>query len=288
MNTVKIFLRTDHLNKNGTHTVCVRLIKNRRKKDLSLKIFVYVKDWNFSKNLVAKSDPDFLRKNKLIKKFINKSENIVDSCLFNDEDLTFDDFEKQLLNKEYTDASFIDFVTDELKTKNFSAETLHTYRTQISKLQKFKPKLAFSEINKNFVLNYKNYMLNELGNNLNTTNKCLSMLKTFVNWGVENKLIKDNPFDAVKISKINGDRESLSESELEILEKIYVTDKLNSRQSNVLRYFLFVCYTGLRYSDVKNLKYRDIKKRLLNGKEINFIHMTMHKTKQTVSIPIIQ
>ncbi len=288
MNSVKIFLRTDHLNDTGTNTVCVRLLSNRRKKDVSLHIYVNPKDWNFTRNIVNKSDTAYLRKNKLITKFINKAENIVDTCFFNDESLTFDDFEKQLFNKEYGDSSFIEFVIDEISKKDFAHETFRTYKSQITKLQQYRKNILFSEINLSFVNNYKTFMLKQLKNNLNTANKSLAMLKTFVNWGVENKLIKDNPFEQVKITKGKGNREHLSESELEKLENLYLENNMNYRQLNVLRYFLFVCYTGLRYTDIKNLKYSDIKKRLLKGDEINFIDLKMHKTNLDVSIPIIK
>lgn len=287
MNTVKIFLRTHHLNKDGTHAVCIRLIVNRRKKDISLRIYANPKDWNFSRNIINKSDPNFLRKNKLLKKFKNKAENIVDDAFFNEEVLTLDDFERKLWNKEYCDVSFIDFVNDELDNKNYSSETLKTYRTQITKLHRFKSKVAFSDINKSFIERYKAFMLNDLNNSMNTANKCLSMLKVFVNWGIESKLVKDNPFDAIKISKGKGKREYLSVSELEKLEKLYADFNLNARQLNVLRYFLFVCYTGLRYTDVKNLKYNHIKNRFIDNTEILFIDLKMHKTGLDVSIPII-
>ncbi|NOZ36022.1 MAG: site-specific integrase [Chlorobi bacterium] len=288
MNSVKIFLRTDHLNTTGTHTVYIRLISNRRKKDISLHIYVKPNDWMFSKNLVKKSDPKYLRKNKLIKKYLNKAESIVDEYFFNDEQLTFDDFEKKLLNKEYSDASFTDFVNDELAEKNYSAETLKTYLTQITKLQRFKKKLAFSEINKSFITGYKEFMLKELGNNPNTANKSLSMLKTFVNWAVEKNLMKDNPFNNIKITKGKGKREYLNIAELNKLENLYYDKELDYKQLNVLRYFLFVCYTGLRYTDIKNLKYSHIKKRLFRDGEIEFIELKMHKTGLDVSIPIIE
>lgn len=288
MNTVKIFLRTDQINKSGSHSVCIRLIINRRKKDLSLRIYVKPNDWVFAKNIVKQSDPKSLRKNKLIRKYINKAENIVDDCFFNNEILTFDDFERKLFNKEYSDASFVEFVNDELADKNYSAETLKTYLTQITKLQRFKKKLAFSEINKSFIERYKRFMIEKLGNNSNTANKSLSMLKTFVNWGVEQKLIKENPFNSIKITKGKGKREHLNIYELNKLEKLYTENDLGYRQLNVLRYFLFVCYTGLRYTDIKNLKYSHIKKRLFRDGEIDFIDLKMHKTGLDVSIPIIK
>ena len=288
MNTLKLFLRTDQKNKDGSHSVCIRLTMKRRKKDVSLRIYVKPSDWMFSKNLVKKSDPKHLRKNKLIKKYSNKAESIVDECFFNDEQLTFDDFKNKLLNKEYSDASFIEFVNDELAIKNYSAETLKTYLTQITKLQRFKKKLAFSEINKSFILGYKDFMINKLGNKSNTANKSLSMLKTFVNWAIEKNLIKDNPFNNIKITKGKGKREHLNIAELRKLENLYLDNDLGYRQLNVLRYFLFVCYTGLRYTDIKHLKYSHIKKRLFRDGEIDFIDLKMHKTGLDVSIPIIE
>ena len=97
MNTINIFLRNDHFNQDGSQSVCIRLISNRRKKDVSLRIYVKHKDWDFKRNVVFKSDKDCERKNKLIKKYKNKAINIVDEYFFKDENLTFDDFEKRLL-----------------------------------------------------------------------------------------------------------------------------------------------------------------------------------------------
>jgi site-specific recombinase XerD len=288
MNTVKILLRTDQENKDGTHTVTARTFINKHKRDLSLRIYVKIKDWSFARGLVKKSDKNHVRKNRLIIKFKNKIENIIDDAFLNDVCLTFDDFKSQLFNKEYNDSSFYDFVTDGLQQKKLANETSRTYKSQITKLKKYRKQLAFSEINKSFILSYKNYMLSVLGNNLNTTNKSLASLKTFINWAIEEHLIKENPFNNIKISKVKGKRQYLTVSELERLEKLYAEFKLNARQLNVLRYFLFVCYTGLRYTDLKNLRYRQIRKRLIDGNEILFIDLKMHKTQLDVSIPIIK
>lgn len=287
MNSVKIFYRTDHLNKDGTHTVYIRLISKRRKKDISLRIYVKPNDWSFSRNFVKKSDPKYLRKNKLITKYLNKGENIVDDYFLTDQQLSFTDFEKLIKNKEYSDDSFIEFVLDEIQKKDFAYETLRTYKSQITKLQHFRKNILFSEINLSFVKAYKSFMLKKLGNKPNTANKSLAMLKTFVNWSVEKKLIKDNPFKQIKIAKGMGQREYLSVSEVEKLEYIYKHGDLKYRQQNVLRYFLFVCYTGLRFTDIKHLKYKHIKKRLFKGNTVDFIELHMHKTKTLVSIPLI-
>jgi len=44
MNTVKIFLRSDHFNQDGSQAVYLRLISCRRKKDVSIRIYVKPND----------------------------------------------------------------------------------------------------------------------------------------------------------------------------------------------------------------------------------------------------
>lgn len=83
--------------------------------------------------------------------------------------------------------------------------------------------------------------------------------------------MKDNPFEKLKFSQNIVDRDYLNLSELNIIENLYYKDILSAKQKNVLQYFLFVCYTGLRYTDIKNLKYKDLKNRFIDDKATKFI-----------------
>jgi len=65
-------------------------------------------------------------------------------------------------------------------------------------------------------------MLNVLKINLNTVNKSLSMLKTFVNWAVDEKLIKENPFNNIKITNGKPKPEYLSIFELKLLVELFI------------------------------------------------------------------
>jgi len=58
-----------------------------------------------------------------------------------------------------------------------------------------------------------------------------------------------------------------------------VTKSLKPNKANVLRYFLFCCYTCVRYSDVANLRYSNI----IDG---TYISLVMIKTKEHVIIPL--
>ena len=77
-------------------------------------------------------------------------------------------------------------------------------------------------------------------------------------------------------------------AELESLEKLFAAGNLKATQYNVLRYFLFSCYTGLRYTDMKNFKFGMLQKVNYNNSEKTIIKLEQHKTKNIVSIPVIE
>jgi len=92
MMTFKIFLRTDHTNSDGTNTVYLRLVKNRRKKDHSLHINIRQKDWNPTINRIRKTGKDFIRLNRLITRYENSAKNIIDDHILFQKDLSFTSF----------------------------------------------------------------------------------------------------------------------------------------------------------------------------------------------------
>lgn len=288
MISFKIFLRKDHQNDDGSNSVYLRLINNRKKKDISLRIFVLLKHWNLSLNRVKKTDPDWDRKNKRLIKYENRARNIIDEHFLYDKPLSFSIFTQKFFITEAESSSFYDYVLNSLDNRKLSKETYKGYKSQITKLKVFRKELLFSEVNAFFIHQYKKYLLDELGNNENTTSKCLRSIKTFINWAIEDELMKTNPFQNIKTKHFDGNREYLSIMELEKLEKIYSDGRLKDNLHHVLRYFLFACYTELRYTDIKDLCFNHIKKASFNRTEFDMIDINMHKTKLQVTIPLIK
>ena len=286
MYSIKIFLRKDQVNKDGKNSVTLRFINNRLKKYYSLRIYVYKKDWSYAHLRVKKSDKEFARKNKLITKFENKAKNIIDSFFLNDRQLSFNEFSKHLWNKEYNDSSFVEFVSNKLSKRKLAKQTFKAYKSQLSKMNQFKSKIYFSDLTPSFIHEYKQFIMDELGNNENTTNKSLRILKLFINWAIDDKLMKENPFINFKLKHVDGKREYLTILEMNKLERLYKSKELKNNLHNVLRYFLFACYTGLRYIDLKEFSFKHIKKSSVNRTEFEIIEITMHKTKLPVVIPL--
>ena len=111
-------------------------------------------------------------------------------------------------------------------------------------------------------------------------------MRNMINRAISQKIISENIFERFTIKSEPGHRESLNDKELKELEDLLVKGTGIKYLDNVLRYFLFTCYTGLRYQDLKKLRFMDLKKETENGIEENMIKIVMHKTREPVSIPI--
>jgi len=115
----------------------------------------------------------------------------------------------------------------------------------------------------------------------NTTLKYISNLKKIVNGCIRKGWLTKDPFAGFKRTKQEVEREALTELELEkIGSKVFLTDRLNI----VRDIFLFSCYTGLAYADVKKLRRSEIAQGI-DGNSWIFTHRK--KTDTQSRIPLL-
>lgn len=111
----------------------------------------------------------------------------------------------------------------------------------------------------------------------NTAMKTMKTLKTVILYGIKLGVIHSNPYLGVKLHLEPVDRGFLTEEELQsIIKKDFEIDRLGF----VRDLFVFSCFTGLSYIDVKKLKADNIV--TLNG--IEWIKMAREKTSTPVSV----
>jgi len=148
----------------------------------------------------------------------------------------------------------------------------------MTKLKQFRSKVSFKDINPFFWKQYEAWLIDK-GNSENTIHKAFRTVKAYLNKAIDAGILKSNPLKGVKVKKIEGSREFLTLEELRVLQDLYASEKLNKMKQTILGYFLFACYTGLRYTDVKNLTH-------LNIHDDGTIQIKVHKTRQNLIIPI--
>lgn len=277
--TIKV-VQKDYTRKDKTKNIFLRLTINRRHKYFRLNVFSNPD--HFQSGIISRSDPDHDDKNNLIEHFRLKAQGIIHTFRITDQIITFDRFSQEFETGQVNKDSFYEFVEDQIQLLDgkLTKGTLKNYKDQVNKMKTFRSELSFSEIDLRFIYRYEQYLINNRHNNKNTVVKSLIFIKQIINKAVSQNILTENPIQDYKLKRIVGDREFLSVDELNTLEELYSKNTLKSNRSNVLRYFLFSCYTGLRYQDIKKLRFKDIK-------EGKYISIQMGKTKEYVNIPLI-
>jgi len=290
----KIFLRVDTPRKDGSIGVYLRARVNRKKKDFSLGVSIFEpkKYWDPIANMMkACSWQDVDEINKNISAGDTKAKDIIFQYRWGDKKdkpFSIDVFDREFRKDKASTESFYTFSENEvaiLKQKKASPETIRGYNSYISKLKKFAPELTFPQITRDFITKYHTDMVGH-GNQVNTVHKSLSFIRTMIKRAQFQGIVQENPFQYYPLQKKAGVREVLNVDELTSLEKLYAKGTLKGYQQNACKCFLFACYTGLRYQDVKDLRFENISNEVHKGKKQVFIRITMHKTKDPVSFPL--
>ncbi len=274
-------LRKDRPRKDGTYGVYLYGNINGKLTWISTNVSTHLKCWNEKTQEIRSSCPDWINLNKLINLYLSKAKEYIFQCNLDGRKANKSTLKNMLGTTEQHTNDYLPFVENYMETyaSNYAPMTLKGFRTHINKLKEYKPQIEFDDINPVFWAGYESF-LKEKGNRLNTIHKQARLLKQFLNKAVEFGIIKKNLLEKIKVKKEEGNRQYLTIDEINKLHKLFNTSKnLTTGETRVLKYFLFACYTALRYSDVKQLRYKHI----LDGEAINLI---MDKTGKLVEIPL--
>ena len=165
-------------------------------------------------------------------------------------------------------------------------EKFHAMRNHLKGLRERKRKLGLKTFDYDFdffdeegILSYIEY-LRDVKNMKNTTiEKSLEFLRWFLRWSLHKGFHQNNCFETFrpKFKKTQKKVVFLTKAELEKLEK-YKIPETKLYLYRVRDVFLFCCFTGLRHSDVYNLKRCDVKK--------DYIEVTTIKTYDSLRIEL--
>jgi integrase len=141
--------------------------------------------------------------------------------------------------------------------------------------------ISFKEINYQFLIDFEVFLLTSCGCNPNTTAKFMQFFKRIVIIAKNNGWIKADPFANYKIRIKKVDRGYLHQAEVEaIMAKKFSTKRLEQ----VRDIFVFSCFCGLAYIDVKNLRKENIRTSFDGNL---WIFGKREKTDVSFSIPLL-
>lgn len=135
----------------------------------------------------------------------------------------------------------------------------------------------------NFIQQFHNHEL-EVGNILSTVYKKHSNLKFLIGIAVDKEKLAKNPYEKFEIKKnIKAqNNDVLTEEELKKLQAAYDKKDYSKGKQEVLREFLFSCYTSLSFGEFSVLTYSDIKLITVDTGE-TYLILCNERTKTSVT-----
>ena len=148
-------------------------------------------------------------------------------------------------------------------------------------LEKYKRKdIDLRMVDYSFLAGFKTHLVTHENLCTNTALKHMQRLREVFLFCSSNGWISKDPFKSFKFRFEDVDRAYLNESELKTVEEFNPPNQSLQLAKDV---FLFACYTGLSYSDIKKLTMANI--RLKDGEPK--LHCSRQKTKVESYIPLL-
>lgn len=141
--------------------------------------------------------------------------------------------------------------------------------------------ISIKDVDRNLVLNFQHYLKAECACGYNTAVKYLQKLKSILKNCQHNGWINHDPFVNIKLGMKDGEREYLDQDELLRILKHNMT---MPRLVTVRDIFVFSCFTGLSYSDIKKLNKSEIEK---DASGLWWIRSKRQKTGVRANIPLL-
>ncbi len=290
---VLFFLKRDKKKADGNCPVMCRITVNGDESRFNTKIYVHPDQWDVKANKVVGHTVECRRQNSLlddVKASLHRIYHemqrfdVVTSEKIKNEFLGFNEKHDTLLD-------LFDRHNQDVKSLvgiSKSAATYQKYEVTRKHLANFiqsKYKLsdiALKSINNIFINDFEVYLLSTAKCSHNTMAKFMQFFKRIILIARNNGLIQGDPFASYKIQIKKVDRGYLTEEEIDkIIKKKFATERLE----HVRDIFIFSCFSGLAYIDVKNLAQDNIR----TSFDGNLWIMTKRqKTDIAVNVPLMK
>ena len=155
---------------------------------------------------------------------------------------------------------FDEFVRDCGRQNDWTDSTYEKFAAVKNHLMNFRDGLTFDFFDEKGLNDYVTYLRDVKEMRNSTIGKQLSFLKWFLRWAFKKGVHQNNAYDSYK-PKLKSTQKKIIFLTWEELNKLREFEIPAAKQAldRVRDVFLFQCFTGLRYSDVFNLRKSDIK-----------------------------
>lgn len=262
--SILFFIRESKARKNGNVPIEVMITVNGERNSFSTGKQIAIEKWDKTKQQVKGKDQETQNLNNYLKaikaKLYQKEAELLERGFIITAQILYDAyFDKVESLKERSLFEVFEEHNQEQEklvgngvskaTHWVSVYTIRLLREFVQ--QKYKREdLYLRELNLSFIQSFHSFLRIDKGMAQNSSTKHLKLLKKIINLSVANSYMAFNPFSTYKVEREPVEIDFLDEEEL---RKIINFDTPLPRLERAKDMFLFGCFTGLSYIDIKTL-----------------------------------
>ena len=279
-----VFNRKDQLNQFGDALIQLRAYQNGKSRYFSTGIYIKPDQWDQRNCKIKHTHPNHFVYNQQINRLIEEIEGFEIKMINRHGSFPLHrlhEYQSKPENQKET-ISFTDFYEFELSNHSMKPDSFKMYKLTLSKLKAYKKQVYFEELNYSFISGFDLFLRKQnLG--VNSIKQHHKRLRTFVNRAIKKDLLKidDNPYKKFKPRSIEPERVFITKEELAKLETVNIP-KNEARLKTIKDIFLFATYTGLRYSDVTNLRLGNVSQDARGW----VLNLKAKKTDKSLKLPL--
>lgn len=278
---------------NGTAPIYLRITIDGKAREMTTKRHIEPERWNSEAQKVNGSSEEVKALNAYLKTLEQDVYETQHQLLKDKTIVTTEGLKNKLLGIDERIKYLLPIFQDHnnkieaLLGQGFASGTLERYKTSLRHTKEFiewKYKVGdidIKVIDHSFITEYEFYLRSERKCSNNTAIKYIKNFGKIIRICIANGWIDKNPFANFKVKLKEIERVFLSKEELEtVVTKVFSTKRLGQ----IRDVFVFSCYTGLAYADVKKLDKSQIAIGIDGEK---WIYTNRQKTDTRSNIPIL-
>ena len=282
MNTKHSFY-LKNCNTDCSTPIYLKVISNGKRFFYSTGIFINKKYWCKTSKSILKNCPEWSNLDNRLELIKLKSNEYFLKLNINRTAFNIDNF-REFMDGTATDQNkhcFYDLTKQYLKKVPLSAKRAGRYTALIATLKSNFRSLFVEDIGFEFLHASLAIFQTQCGNSKNTSYDKAKMILAILHYAEKLEIKISKSIGFFKTEYAESERDFITIDEMKFFTTWLDSDKLQPYHKNVLRYYLFACYTGLRYSDVK--KVASDQARYIRNNTVSAMQV---KTNKPVSVPL--
>lgn len=287
------FVKKNKIRTNGTAPIYLRITIDGKAAEIAAKRYIDPKKWDNKSQKAVGNSQEAKTLNSYLKTLEQKVYDFHYLMLKEEDFVTAESLKSKLLGTDVTTRMLIPIFQEHndkveaLVGQDFAPGTLERYKTSLKHTQEFlnwKYKVSDIDITKIdhvFIMDYDFWLRSVRKCANNTAVKYIKNFKKIIRLCMANGWLSKDPFLGYKAKLKVVERPYLAKEEIQaVYEKEFASDRL----SQVRDIFLFSCYTGLAYVDVKQLSKSNINTGI-DGNQ--WIFTRRQKTDTSTRVPLL-